>query len=306
MHRSTAPLTVALALALVTATGLHAQSPQPERVTLVGSLQQAIGCSENWSPPCDASQLAFDEEDGVWQGRFDLPAGSYDYKVALNGSWDTNYGAGGAPGGGNIALNLTSPAALKFYFRSGTNFITEPVSSLIPVAVGSFQRAIGCASDWDPTCLRGWLEDPERDGVYRATAALPAGSFEAKVAMNESWDLNYGAGGVQNGPNIPFEVGEACSLQEFRFDGLSNQLSITPAAPAPQPDSVTIAGSLQQALGCSDNWSPACTASRLSYSASGAANSCCRPAATSTRPRSTAAGTRTMAPVPPQAAPTSR
>ena len=269
MHRSTAPLTVALALALVTATGLHAQSPQPERVTLVGSLQQAIGCSENWSPPCDASQLAFDEEDGVWQGRFDLPAGSYDYKVALNGSWDTNYGAGGAPGGGNIALNLTSPAALKFYFRSGTNFITEPVSSLIPVAVGSFQRAIGCASDWDPTCLRGWLEDPERDGVYRATAALPAGSFEAKVAMNESWDLNYGAGGVQNGPNIPFEVGEACSLQEFRFDGLSNQLSITPAAPAPQPDSVTIAGSLQQALGCSENWSPACTASRLTYSATG-------------------------------------
>lgn len=187
MNRSIAPLAAALTLALVTASGLQAQSPQPERVTLVGSLQQAIGCSENWSPPCDASQLAFDEEDGVWQARFDLPAGSYEYKVALNGSWDTNFGAGGAPGGGNIALDLTSPASLKFYFRSGTNFITEPVSSLIPVAVGSFQRAIGCASDWDPTCLRAWMEDPERDGLYRATAALPAGSFEAKVAMNESW-----------------------------------------------------------------------------------------------------------------------
>ena len=263
-----APLAAALGLALVTATGLHAQSSQPERVTLVGSLQQAVGCSENWSPPCAASQLAFDEEDGVWQARFQLPAGSYEYKVALNGSWDSNFGAGGAPGGGNIALNLTSPAALKFYFRSGTNFITEPVSSLIPVAVGSFQRAIGCANDWDPTCLRGWMEDPERDGVYRATAALPAGNFEAKVAMNESWDLNYGAGGVQGGPNIPFVVGQACSLQEFRFDGLSNQLTVAPAPALPQPASVTIAGSLQQALGCSDNWSPACTASRLTYSTS--------------------------------------
>ena len=266
MHQSAAPIAAALTLALVTASGLQAQRAQPERVTLVGSLQQAIGCTENWSPPCDASQLAYDEEDGVWQGRFDLPAGSYEYTVALNGRWDTNYGAGGAPGGGNIALSLANPAALKFYFRSGTNFVTEPVNSLIPVAVGSFQRAIGCASDWDPTCLRAWMEDPERDGLYRASAALPAGSFEAKVAMNESWDLNYGEGGVQNGPNIGFEVGEACSLQEFRFDGLSNQLSIAPAPAAPQPDSVTIAGSLQQALGCTDNLSPACTASRLTYS----------------------------------------
>ncbi len=267
MYRSAAPIAAALTLALVTASALHAQGPQPDRVTLVGNLQQAIGCSENWAPPCEASSLAFDEEDGVWQGRFDLPAGNYEYKVALNGSWDTNYGAGGAPGGGNIALNLASPASLKFYFRTGTNFITEPVSSLIPVAVGNFQRAIGCGSDWDPTCLRAWMEDPDRDGIYRASAALPSGTFEAKVAMNESWDLNYGAGGVQNGPNIEFEVSQACALHEFSFDGISNQLDIAPAAPATQPNSVSLVGNLQQAFGCSDNWAPECTASRLSYSA---------------------------------------
>jgi pullulanase len=261
-----APLAASVLLA-VAWTGLSAQSAPPSSVTLVGNLQQAIGCADNWSPPCAASQLAFDEEDGVWQGRFALPSGSYEYKVALNGSWDINYGSGGAQGGDNITLNLESPASLKFYFREGRNFITEDASSLIPVAVGSFQRGTGCSNDWDPTCLRGWMEDPDRDGTYRTTTALPAGSFEAKVAMNESWDLNYGAGGVQNGANIPFTVETACSVQEFAFDGLSNQLSIQPAPPAPQPASVTIAGSLQQALGCADNWSPPCAASQLSYSA---------------------------------------
>jgi pullulanase len=260
------PLAASLLLA-VAWTSLSAQSTPPNSVTVVGNLQQAIGCADNWAPPCAASQLAFDEEDGVWQGRFSLPAGSYEYKAAVNGSWDINYGAGGVQGGANIGLNLASPASLKFYFRQGTNFITEDASSLIPVAVGNFQRGIGCSNDWDPTCLRGWMEDPERDGIYRTTAAMPAGSFEAKVAMNESWELNYGAGGVRNGPNIPFNVETACSVQEFAFDGLSNVLSIAPAAPAPQPASLTIAGNLQQALGCADNWSPPCTASRLAYSA---------------------------------------
>lgn len=264
MHRSIAALTAALAL--ITATGLHAQSTQPDRTTLVGSLQQAIGCSENWAPPCEASALAFDEEDGVWQRRFPLPAGSYEYKVALNGGWDQNYGAGGAPGGANIALTLNDSAAVKFYFRSGSNAITDDRNQLIPVAVGSFQRAIGCSNDWDPTCLRGWLEDPEDDGVYSHRVALPAGSFEAKVAMNEAWDINYGAGGAQGGDNIPFEVQDACTLTEFRFDGLSNALSIAPASAPPQPDSVTIAGSLQQALGCADNWNPACVDTQLIYS----------------------------------------
>ena len=36
---------------------------------------------------------------------------------------------------------------------------------------------------------------PDGDGIYSfETTALPQGSYEAKVAINESWDENYGAG----------------------------------------------------------------------------------------------------------------
>ena len=43
-------------------------------------------------------------------------------------------------------------------------------------------------------------------GLVHRVPAIPAGSYEAKVAINESWELNYGQGGAQNGPNIPFDV----------------------------------------------------------------------------------------------------
>jgi pullulanase len=37
-------------------------------------------------------------------------------------------------------------------------------------------------------------------------AELPPGTYEVKVAINESWDENYGEGGVPNGPNLSFTV----------------------------------------------------------------------------------------------------
>ena len=67
--------------------------------TLVGSLQSELGCPGDWDPACAASHLTLDATDGVWQGTWTVPAGSYEYKVALNGTWDENYGANAQPGG---------------------------------------------------------------------------------------------------------------------------------------------------------------------------------------------------------------
>jgi alpha-amylase len=84
--------------------------PKPARdhVTLVGSLQTEAGCGADWDPACAASRLAFDTTDGQWHGTFTLPAGDYEWKIAINDSWNENYGAGGAAGGEN--LKLTVPA----------------------------------------------------------------------------------------------------------------------------------------------------------------------------------------------------
>src|SRR5262249_29147781 len=163
------------------------------------------------------THLTYDSTDDVWQGTFALPAGSYEYKAALNNSWNENYGLHAQPGGANIPLNAPG-GPVKVYYDHKTHWITDNKSSVIAVAPGSFQSALGCPGDWDPSCLRSWLEDPDGDGIYTfTTTALPVGSYATKVAINESWVENYGQGGVPGGANIPFQVSFANSEVMFSY-----------------------------------------------------------------------------------------
>ena len=110
------PRTVALAqvLILVVATaGLvgGAASPaaaEPASVTIAGSLQCELGCPGDWQPECALTHLALDADDGVWQATFAVPAGTWEYKAALDGTWDENYGAGAVRDGPNIPLALAA------------------------------------------------------------------------------------------------------------------------------------------------------------------------------------------------------
>src|SRR3970282_386226 len=109
-------------------------------------------------------------------------------------------------------INLAQAKPVKLYYSHETHWITDNRSSVIAVAPGSFQSELGCPGDWQPDCLRSWLQDTDGDGIYTLrTSALPAGSYEVKVALGESWDENYGQGGVRNGANIPFTVGVDCA-----------------------------------------------------------------------------------------------
>jgi hypothetical protein len=85
--------------------------PLVNSVTVAGSLQSEIGCPGDWDPACAASHLAFDSSDGLWKATFTLPAGDYEWKVAINDSWDVNYGAGGAAGGSNLPLTVPAGGA---------------------------------------------------------------------------------------------------------------------------------------------------------------------------------------------------
>ena len=82
----------------------------PELVVVPGTHQSELGCPTDWQPDCEATALTYDEEDEVWQGTFLIePDNDQDnngprYKVAVNGSWDENYGAFGAFNGANHEL----------------------------------------------------------------------------------------------------------------------------------------------------------------------------------------------------------
>ena len=173
----------------------------------------------------------YDANDDVWQGTFSLSAGSYEYKAPLNDAWTENYGLHAVADGPNIPLDLPSGTGVKFYYDHKSHWITDNVGSTIAVAPGSFQSELGCASDWDPGCLRSWLQDIDGDGVYAfETTALPAGAYESKVAINEGWDENYGAGGVLNGSNIAFTVPSDGTKVTFTYNATTHVLTIEVAA----------------------------------------------------------------------------
>ena len=58
-----------------------------------------LGCPDDWQPDCADTHLDYEPDDDVWQKSFVVPSGTYQYKVALNDSWDENYGADAEAGG---------------------------------------------------------------------------------------------------------------------------------------------------------------------------------------------------------------
>ncbi|MGV8897183.1 MAG: pullulanase-type alpha-1,6-glucosidase [Rhodoglobus sp.] len=205
--------------------------PEPgiDLVTVPGSHNSEMGCAGDWQPGCDAAKLT-KRADGIYSGTFDIPAGDYEYKVAINGSWDINYGAGGAPQGSNVSY--TSPGgAVTFYFDPRTKFFQNSAQGDIIVAPGSFQSEAGCPGDWQPDCLATWLQDADGDGVFTfSTSTLPTGSYEGKVAHNLGWAQNYGAGGVADGPNIQFSATEGKNTL-FSYTLATHVLTIESADP---------------------------------------------------------------------------
>jgi maltose/maltodextrin transport system substrate-binding protein/arabinogalactan oligomer/maltooligosaccharide transport system substrate-binding protein len=212
----------------VATTGDTPPEDGPQNVSIPGSLGAAAGCPGDWQPECEVTQLAYNANSDVWIATFDLPAGDYEYKVALDNAWDVNYGGRADRDGANVVLSLAEDTSVTFVYGNATNWVADNVNSLIASIPGSFQDEIGCAGDWAPDCLRSWLQDVDGDGVYTfSTTAIPAGDYEAKVALNMAWDVNYGADGARDGANLTFNVPSDGTEVLFSFDSSSNVLTIT-------------------------------------------------------------------------------
>lgn len=230
------------AASLTFASSCALSSVLPTSVTVAGDLQSELGCPSDWQPDCANTHIAYDANDGIFQGSFSLPAGGYNYKAAINDSWTENYGANATQDGSEISLDLAATTSVKFYYDPLSHWITDNINSLIVTAPGSFQSELGCSGDWDPGCLRSWLEDPDANGIFTMTTnALLAGFYETKAAINESFDENYGQGGVPNGANIPFTVTTDNEPVLFSYASATHILTITVGDIAAVPEPATLA-----------------------------------------------------------------
>jgi alpha-amylase len=105
--------------------------------------------------------------------------------------------------------------------RTVNRVAPQPLVNSVTIA-GSMQSELGCPADWDPACAATHLtfEPVEPTGVWRATFRLPEGSYEYKVAINDSWTVSYGAGGGGNNITLTVPVGGADVT--FTWDQMSH------------------------------------------------------------------------------------
>jgi maltose-binding protein MalE len=126
-----------------------------------------------------------------------------------------------------IVLVITGEEEAAAAFTNASTQINEVIGGTFAGMVnvpGSWQAAAGCEADWDPACEVTALTEGA-DGLFTGTFEVPAGDYEAKVALDGAWTTNYGVDGVQDGPNYAFSV-PADGNVTFTYDPETHILEI--------------------------------------------------------------------------------
>ena len=125
----------AIAISALIAAGLATAVAAPvaaaERTaTLVGNLQDEISSCADWTPDCAPTDLTQVGTTPIYERIFEVPAGSYEFKVAINHDWEESYGGPS----GNIPLVLAGPARLKVSYNDENHKIgVTPMDMAGPV-----------------------------------------------------------------------------------------------------------------------------------------------------------------------------
>ena len=163
---------------LAVAQAAETQQPASQRaVVLVGDLQTVGGAAAKWAPADMATKMTPLDHDFYALTIKEMPAGTYNYKVAINGSWAENYGLNGIADGANVSLTLEKPATVTFYYNDRTHRIADSqnykmlADSELPVLSG-----IAGISD-------GTMQDLMLSGLYQMEAKAEAGDYTVKVTQ---------------------------------------------------------------------------------------------------------------------------
>lgn len=91
-------------------------------INLPGSYQDKAGCGGQWDPACESTGMV-KGDDGLYRLTVTLPAGEYEYKVAMDGAWTVNYGSDGAQDGPNYKLSLAADSEVTFTYNPETKLV---------------------------------------------------------------------------------------------------------------------------------------------------------------------------------------
>ncbi|CAH0344100.1 alpha-amylase family glycosyl hydrolase [Bacillus sp. CECT 9360] len=163
---------------------------EEKTVTLVGDLQSELSAVKDWDPADPGTQMV-KEENGRYKLSGTMPAGTYEYKIAINGSWDENYGADGERNGANYKLTIEKETNLTFIYDDTTHIVTVLMplpKDELPRIVGDIQPYINAGPEWSPEESTAFLSDDDNDNIYTYRVEVPKGKHEFKIVLGNSWE----------------------------------------------------------------------------------------------------------------------
>jgi hypothetical protein len=97
-------------------------------VRLPGTIQGALGAKASWNPKDDITRMK-EISSGIYEFVARFPKGKYEYKVAIAGGWETNYGKDGKPAGDNIVLEVpANDTIVRFVFDANALTIMDSIN----------------------------------------------------------------------------------------------------------------------------------------------------------------------------------
>lgn len=228
----------------------------PASVTLAGTMQSELGCSGDWQPSCAITHLT--KNGNQWSFTANIPAGTWEYKIALNDDWSESYGYNLSSD--NAKFTLSEAKAVTFYYDEVTHQVTDmspsggagdPQPDSVTIA-GDLQKILGCTDDWQPACAQTQLVLDATDNVWQNSFLIPAGNYQFKVTLNNSWAENYGANAIAGGDNIVLSLSAPTNVKFF-YSNKSHWVTTNVNSVV-----ATLVGNFQEKLGCPSDWSPDC------------------------------------------------
>ncbi len=149
-------------------------------------------------PSWDASsnEMTYDEELGLYTYTFEnVPAANYEFKIAVNGSWDENYGAGGERDGANIAVTVPETMDVTVYYNDNTHYAVTNVTY-------KFVEASVSGSGIETTALT----DEGLTGIYSGTVYMAAGTYTDVVITCDGVKYAFAELVVEKGKDVTFYI----------------------------------------------------------------------------------------------------
>ncbi|MBL4937345.1 Ig-like domain-containing protein [Clostridium sp. YIM B02515] len=194
---------------------LELQTYSGRKVVLAGTIQSVVG-EGTWVPGSDKTKLIYDGNAKYHITIPNVPAGNYEYKIAM-GSWDPeNYGANGKEHGDNMKLYVPSKQDVTFWYSDDSHYTANSIEyKKLDVELKGTGISEGTK-----------LTDASLTNIYNAKVKLSKGSYSDIKAVVDGKEYSFGTINItEDSKDVTFSYAPA--IQMVFSDAASQKISLS-------------------------------------------------------------------------------